>query len=85
VQVDLVFDRADNALTVCEMKVFRQQSRRGDHRKHEAQDRTSAARWPVARGRTIQPVLVVRESRDLIDQRYFYRIIEAHELLSVGQ
>ena len=37
-------------------------------------------------GLTVQPVLIVRErpSQQLIDQAYFYRIIEARELLNVS-
>jgi hypothetical protein len=38
---------------------------------------------PVARGKTLQPVLIVRDrpSQDLIDQGYFYKIIEARDFL----
>lgn len=38
---------------------------------------------PLAAGKTLQPVLVVRErpSQDLIDQGYFYKIIEARDFL----
>jgi hypothetical protein len=38
---------------------------------------------PVAKGKTVQPVLVVRDrpSQDLIDQGYFYRVIEARDFL----
>lgn len=80
VQVDLVFDRADNVLTVCEMKysantvgieVIASMKRKIEHLQ------------PVAKGKTIQPVLVVRErpSQHLVDQNYFYRIIEARDFL----
>jgi hypothetical protein len=80
VQVDLVFDRADRVLTVCEMKYSANavgiEVIAGMKRKIELLQ-------PVAQGKTIQPVLIVRErpSQRLIDQGYFYRIIEARDFL----
>jgi hypothetical protein len=80
VQIDLVFDRADNVLTVCEMKysgkpvgieVIASMRRKIEILQH------------LAKGKTIQPVLIVREppSQHLLDQAYFYKIIEAREFL----
>jgi uncharacterized protein len=79
-QVDLVFDRADKVLTVCEMKystdavgveVIGAMQRKIDLLK------------PVAKDKTIQPVLIVhpRASRDVLNKAYFYKIIEARQLI----
>jgi uncharacterized protein len=81
-QVDLVFDRADKVLTVCEMKYATQPV--GVEVISDMQRKIELLK-PVAEGRTIQPVLIVhpRASRDLINQRYFYKIIEARQLCGV--
>ena len=83
VQIDLVFDRADDVLTVCEMKYS------GNTVGVDviaSMKRKIELLQPIAKGKTIQPVLIVREhaSRELMDQGYFYKIIEARDLLSVA-
>jgi AAA+ ATPase superfamily predicted ATPase len=80
VQVDLVFDRADNVLTVCEMK---HSSKPVGIEVIASMKRKIEILQPLASGKTIQPVLIVRErpSQQLIDQAYFYRIIEARDFL----
>ncbi len=67
VQVDLVFDRADNVLTVCEMK-YSANTVGGEV--IASMKRKLERLQPVAKGKTVQPVLVVRDrpSQDLIDQ-----------------
>ena len=80
VQIDLLFDRPDRVLTVCELKycdgpigleVIPEMKR-----KLRLLER-------VAGRKTLQPVLIVRDraSQDLIDSGYFYRIIEARQIL----
>lgn len=80
VQVDLLFDRADHVITVCEMKYSANTV--GVEVIASMQRKIELLR-PVAKGKTIQPVLIVRghASQELIDQGYFYRVIEAHRLL----
>jgi hypothetical protein len=80
VQVNLVFDRADNVLTVCEMEYS---ANTVGVDVIASVKRKVELLQPVAKGKTVQPVLVVRDrpSQDLIDQGYFYRVIEARELL----
>jgi uncharacterized protein len=80
VQVDLVFDRADHVLTVCEMKYS------GNTVGVEviaSMKRKIELLQPLAKGKTIQPVLIVREhaSQEVIDQGYFYKVIEARDFL----
>lgn len=80
VQVDLVFDRADNMLTVCEMKYS---ANTVGVEVIANMKRKVELLQPVAKGKTIQPVLIVRErpSQALLDQAYFYKIIEARDFL----
>lgn len=80
-QIDLLFDRADQVITVCEMKYSANTV--GVEVIASMQRKIDLLR-PVAKGKTIQPVLVVRghPSRELIDQGYFYRIIQASEFLN---
>ena len=80
VQVDLVFNRADHVLTVCEMKY--------SHRPVDVEviaemEKKIRLLEPIAGRRTLQRVLIVREkvSQQLAESSYFYRIIEARELL----
>lgn len=81
VQIDLVFDRADHVITICEMKYSANTV--GAEVVASMQRKVECLR-PVAKGKTIQPVLIVRghPSQELIDQGYFYRIIEAREFLA---
>jgi AAA+ ATPase superfamily predicted ATPase len=79
-QVDLVFDRADNVLTVCEMKYS---ANAVGVEAVASMKRKVELLQPVAKGKTVQPVLIVRDrpSQDLIDQGYFYKVIEARDFL----
>ena len=80
VQVDLVFNRADHVLTICEMKY--------SHKPVGVEviaemDKKIRLLEPIAGRRTLQRVLIVRDkvSQQLAKSSYFYRIIEARELL----
>ena len=83
VQVDLIFDRADHVLTVCEMKYSRQPV--GVEVIAEV-DKKIDLLEPIAGRRTVQRVLIVRDkvSQELARSSYFYRVIEARELLQVA-
>jgi uncharacterized protein len=79
-QVDLVFNRADHVLTVCEMKY--------SHRPVGVEviaemEKKIRLLEPITGRRTLQRVLIVRDkvSQQLAESSYFYRIIEARELL----
>jgi uncharacterized protein len=76
VQVDLVFDRADDVLTVCEMKYSRGPV--GVEVIEEMQRKVELLQ-PIAARKTIQRVLIVRDrvSQALIDAGYFSHIIDA--------
>jgi len=80
VQVDLVFNRADHVLTVCEMKYSHKPV--GVEVIAEMEKKISLLE-PIAGRRTFQRVLIVRDkvSQQLARSSYFYRIIEARELL----
>jgi uncharacterized protein len=80
VQVDLVFNRADHVLTVCEMKYSRKPA--GVEVITEMEKKISLLE-PIAGRRTFQRVLIVRDkvSPQLARSSYFYRIIEARELM----
>jgi len=80
VQVDLLFDRADNVVTLCEAKY-------GIHPVGvsvipEVEERTEQIR-AVCGAKTIQKVLITRSkpTRDLAASGYFYRIIKAEDFL----
>lgn len=81
-EVDLVFDRADNVLTVCEMKYSNQPA---GVEVIAAMQRKVALLQRVSANKTIQPVLIVhpRASRDVLDKGYFYKVIEARQLMTV--
>jgi AAA+ ATPase superfamily predicted ATPase len=83
VQVDLVFDRADNVLTVCEMKYSR---RTVGIEVIAEMERKIELLQPASKGKTIQTVLIVRDtpSQDLIDRGYFYRVIQATDLIALN-
>lgn len=76
VQADLVFDRADDVVTLCEMKCSN--SPIGTDIIAEV-ERKVALIEPIADGKTIQRVLILygRATKNLLDQGYFYRIIDA--------
>lgn len=82
-EVDLVFDRADNVLTVCDMKYSHQPV--GVEVIADMQRKIELLR-PVAAGKTIQPVLIVhpRASREALNKGYFYKVIEAGQLMNVA-
>ena len=80
VQLDLVFDRADRVLTVCELKY-----RNGPIGRDVIADmEQKLSRTPFVGNRTVQKVLVTRSlpSRELQASSYFSRIITAEELLT---
>ena len=79
-QIDLLYDRADNVLTVCEIKSSRQPTGRSVEDEVERKVQALAAAHPR---RTIQRVLIVHGdvSRHLLDSSYFYRIVRSDELL----
>lgn len=76
IQVDLVFDRADAVLTVCEMKHSRRPI--GLEVIQEVDKKVQLLERVVGR-KTIQPVLIVygQPTPALVDAGYFYRIIDA--------
>jgi hypothetical protein len=80
VQIDLIFDRPDHVLTVCELKY-------GDGAVGmeviPEMKRKLKLLEPIAGRKTLQPVLIVRNhaSQQLTDSGYFHRIIEAREIL----
>jgi len=78
-QVDLVFDRPVNVLTLCEMKYSTQPVGVEVIAEMERKVQLLEA---VAKKKTIQRVLIVKEpvSSELARRTYFYRIIEAREL-----
>jgi uncharacterized protein len=83
-QIDLLFQRADNVLTLCEMKCSVAPIGMGVVNEVEQKAALLQQAFP---SKTIQRVLVVHgePSRDLVRAGYFYRIIRSHELLAPGQ
>lgn len=79
-QIDLVFSRPDRVVTVCECKYA---DRPVGLETIAEMKRKIRVLEPVAERKTIQPVLIVRDraSQDLIDSGFFYRIIEARQIL----
>jgi uncharacterized protein len=82
-EIDLVFDRADDVLTVCEMKYSHHPV--GVEVIDEVQAKIKMLE-PVAGGKTIQKVLIAhpRASRELLNKGYFYKVIEARQLMDVA-
>ena len=80
VQIDLAYDRADGVITLCEMK--RQTAPLGKAVIAEVERKAEALRAAYPR-RTVQPVLVVDGpvSKEIPASGYFYRIIQASEML----
>ena len=78
-QVDLLFSRADNVLTLCEMKCSAAPV--GASVVKEVEKKVSLLQRAFP-SKTIQRVLVIHgaPSADLIRSGYFYRIIKAEEL-----
>jgi uncharacterized protein len=83
VQVDLLFSRADNVITLCEMKCSLAPIGMGVVHDVERKVALLARAFP---SKTIQRVLVLHgePSRDLVKSGYFYRIIRSAELLRTG-
>lgn len=81
IQVDLLFQRADNVLTMCEMKCSVAPIGMGVVKEVEVKAQFLQRAFP---SKTVQRVLVVHgePSRDLVQAGYFYRIIKSHELLA---
>lgn len=80
VQIDLAFDRDDGVITLCEMK--RQTAPLGRAVIAEVERKADVLRREYPR-RTIQPVLVLDGpvSKEIEASGYFYRIVQAAELL----
>lgn len=80
VQIDLAYDRDDRVITLCEMK--RQSASLGRAVIAEVERKAEVLRAEFP-GRTVQPVLVVDcpVSRELESSGYFFRILQAAELL----
>jgi AAA+ ATPase superfamily predicted ATPase len=79
VQVDLLFDRADDVMTVCEMKYSRHPP---GIEVIDEMEKKLALLAQIAARKTLQRVLIVRGkvSQDLMAAGYFYRIIDASEI-----
>lgn len=79
VQIDLLFSRADNVISLCEMKCSVAPIGIGVTAEVERKAAILQAAFP---SKTIQRVLVVhgRPSRELLQSGYFYRVIQAVEL-----
>ncbi|MBK8091691.1 MAG: ATP-binding protein [Verrucomicrobiaceae bacterium] len=80
VQIDLAYDRDDKVITLCEMK--RQTAPLGRSVITEVERKAELLRQEYPR-RTIQPVLVVDGpiSKEIEASGYFYRIIQAEDLV----
>lgn len=80
VQIDLAFDRDDGVITLCEMK--RQTAPLGRAVIAEVERKADVLRREYPR-RTIQPVLVLDGpvSKEIEASGYFYRIVQAADLL----
>ncbi len=79
VQIDLLFDRADKVITLCEMKHRVKPVGMEVLKEVERKVEVLATRFP---GRTIQKVLITtgEPGRELCASGYFYRILRADEL-----
>lgn len=78
VQIDLMFDRQDNVITLCEMKYSR--SAVGIDVIEEVEKKVSAIE-KISK-KTIQKVLIVKDaaSQELVKSGYFYKIITCQDL-----
>jgi AAA+ ATPase superfamily predicted ATPase len=81
VQIDLLFDRADNVLTLCEMKYTQKKPGTDIIKEVSRKCEILQNKFPK---KTIQPVLisVSPPSKKLKDTAYFFKIILAEELVS---
>ncbi len=82
-QIDLLFSRADNVITLCEMKCSVSRVGTSVVREMERKAEFLQRAFP---SKTIQRVLVVHgePTRDLVRTGYFYRIIRSEELMPSG-
>jgi hypothetical protein len=80
VQIDLIFDRADHVITLCEIKYSNQVI--GIEIVDEIEKKVNILIRKF-KNKTIQRVLITQNepSKELISMGYFYRIITAQELL----
>ncbi len=77
-QIDLIFERADNVYTICEIKYL--QSKVGPSVISEVEKKLSL--FPNPKNKTIQKVLICNEGADeaLINRAYFDEIITCSQL-----
>jgi len=80
IQVDLLFDRTDDVLTLCEMKYGRTTIGRSVIKQMERKAEILRQRFGT---RTIQRVLIVHGdvTQNLVNSGYLYRIVDSRELL----
>ncbi len=78
VQVDLLFDRADQVITLCEIKY--QDAKIGKEIIEDVQKKVQSL--PVSQNRTVQKVLISRSAptEDLKNSGYFFKILNIYEL-----
>ena len=79
VQIDLVFDRADKVVTLCEMKY--REAPVGVETAREMREKLEKVPW--IEDRTVQKVLITKSepTQDLVRSGYFSRILLARELI----
>ena len=82
IQIDLLFSRADNVISLCEMKYS--QSTIGKDIIPEIERKVMVLREKYPK-KTIQKVLIIKEdaSKELLATGYFYKIIKAEDLFLV--
>lgn len=78
-QIDLIFDRADNVYTICEIKYLQSPART----KVIAEMEKKLALFPNKGNKTLHKVLICNEGAEpsLLDRAYFDRVIDCEELL----
>jgi len=83
-QIDLVFNRADNVLTLCEMKYGLKPIGTSIIAEVEKKSQILQNKFPK---KTIQKVLIINGNvtKNLIAKGYFYKIIKTKELIIGGQ
>ena len=81
VQIDLIFDRADHVISLCEMKYTRSSIGKSIIQEVEKKAEFLQKHFP---NKTIERILIVKGkvSRDVVNSGYFYRIISAEELIN---
>ena len=78
-QIDLMFDRQDNVITLCEMKYSR--SPVGVEVISEVENKVREIKRISKK--TIQKVLIIKDTvtKDLVKSGYFYKIITCEDLV----